>query len=205
MTIDSSQPMNGFQIKQFALLESIKDVKHNIFNNSINNNIEFNLWESKAFTPIKELRALINQRLFNRIDNYVSIGTDGKYLLFSETIDKKGFAASSFQEINDLEIDTLVDRLNSFYFEYKKKGFDEVYLSIIPNPVTILYPNYKGFKYNNLIPRLQQNKKLEIKLIDVFQDFKNSPFQIYQNSDTHWNTNGRNLWLNKINEELSKY
>ena len=99
----------------------------------------------------------------------------------------------------------MVNRLNALNEYYKKLGFAEVYLSIIPNPVTILYPNYGGYKYNNLIPRIESNPKLKMKCISVYDDFKNSKYQVYQNSDTHWCFNGLNLWLNKFSDTLQKY
>jgi hypothetical protein len=176
-----------------------------LFNKNINNNIEFNLWESEVFTPIKEFKAQLSYKLFNEVNKDAVISPDKKYLLYSPTVDTSSIY-SSFKNISDTEIDTIINNLNNIYSHYKNLGFTEVYFSLIPNPVTILYPNlYKRYSYNQLIPRIQNSSSLKMPFIDIYSDFKKTQVPIYRVSDTHWNRNGFNLWLNKVNEVLSGY
>jgi hypothetical protein len=142
--------------------------------------------------------------LFDKVDKEVKMGPDHKYLLYYQTVDTS-MESSSFREIPDFEIDTLINKLNRLESHYRACGFKEIYLSIIPNPVTILYPQYEGFEYNELIPRIEHNTKLKMKVVDVYNDFKVAQNPIYQFSDTHWNRNGDNIWLNNLNSILSEY
>jgi hypothetical protein len=174
-----------------------------IFNNNINTNLEFNIFETSLFTPIKNFKASLNHNFFKAPDKNVAIGPDKKYLLYQPTLDP-ALITSSFKAVSDIEIDTLVNRLNSIYFQYKKMGFTEVYFSIIPNPVTILYPTYNGYTYNQLIQRIQNHVALKIPVIDIYSDFKKADFPLYFPSDSHWNMDGAFVWLNKLNHILAR-
>ena len=81
-----------------------------------------------------------------------------------------------------------------------KAGFDEVYLSIIPNKVSILSPDMG--KYNQLIERVQSDLNLKIPVIDTYSDFKKNPTKYYLKSDSHWTCEGRDIWLDKVNNIL---
>lgn len=174
-----------------------------IFNKNINTNLEFNVFETSFFTPVKKMKAALNYSLFEIQDTNVAIGPDKKYLLYKPTVNPSS-SQSSFMPVSDIEIDTMVNRLNAIYFHYKQMGFKEVYFSMIPNPVTILYPNFNGYQYNQLIPRIQDHAALKIPIIDIYSDFKNAPFPIYQKSDSHWNMDGAFIWLNKLNNILRR-
>lgn len=175
-----------------------------LFNKNINSNIEFNIWESSIFTPIKEFKAQLNYKLFNRVNKDVAVSPDKKYLLYYPTIDSSSIY-SSFKNISEPDIDTIVNNLNQIYFHYKKLGFTEIYLSLVPNPVTILYPDYNNYRYNQLIPRIENSPLLKMPFIDIYSDFKKSKIPLYRVSDTHWNRSGFNLWVNKVNSILSLY
>jgi hypothetical protein len=174
-----------------------------LFNKNINTNLEFNVFETSLFTPIKSLKAAINFTLFNAPDTNVAIAPDKKYLLYKPTLNPWS-SQSSFRAVSDDEIDTMVNRLNIVYLHYKQLGFKDVYFSMIPNPVTILYPNYNGYKHNQLIQRIQKHPVLKMPLIDVYSDFMHAPFPIYQKSDSHWNMDGAFIWLNKLNSILRR-
>jgi hypothetical protein len=174
-----------------------------LFNKNINTNIEFNVFETAIFTPIKKLKAAFNYTLLKTLDTNVAIGPDKKYLLYKPTVDPSSLH-SSFRPISDVEVDTMVNRLNLVYHKYKQMGFREVYFSMIPNPVSILYPDYNGYKYNQLISRIQNHLALQMPVIDIYSDFKNTQLQIYQKSDSHWNMDGAIIWLNKLNYSLSR-
>ena len=87
--------------------------------------------------------------------------------------------------------------LHSFYLivENLKKR-------ILKNPVSILYPDYNGWKYNPLITRLQNSPALQMQIIDIYSTSKNSNLQVYERSDSHWNRDGAFIWLNQFNTIL---
>ena len=81
-------------------------------------------------------------------------------------------------------------------------GFEDVYLSIIPNRVSLLAPEL-GI-YNHLVERVQDNPNLNMRTLDIFHIYQKNPLQYLSKSDTHWTVKGRNEWLKMINIELEK-
>ena len=80
------------------------------------------------------------------------------------------------------------------------KGFDEIYLAIIPNPVTIINPTLSN--YNELIPTIHKVDTLRMKILDIYSIFKQNPSAYYAKSDSHWNSAGLQLWLDGFNKRL---
>jgi hypothetical protein len=184
--------------------DSLHTVKHAIkswfFNPSINANLAFNFFDNIFVTPLREAKATINLHLFGRLNNAVSIAADGSYLYYRETVDTAA-ATSSFKPVTEEEIERITHALNAIYRHFRTIGFDQVYFSIIPNPVTIVKSEH--FTYNNLIPRIQENKHLLMPTIDVFSAFMNTDAQVFFTTDSHWNRNGFQLWLNEVNRVLA--
>ncbi len=168
-----------------------------LFNKYINQNLQCNLFNYNFMMPLFESKAALNYYVFNRASGDVVISNDHNYLFLKETVTKTGIN-SSFSPLQDDEINKLVHNLNTAYDHYKSTGFKEVYLSIIPNSATILQPA----GYNNLIPLLQSNPGLKIKIIDIYTVFKKTYESVYLPGDTHWNNKGRQLWLKTVNEKL---
>jgi hypothetical protein len=181
----------------------VSSISRFLFNPEINVNLEYNIFESTVFTPFKKIKAAINKTWFDRMDDKVTISQDSKYLLYKPTTDKNA-KESSFSKFSKVEIDTIVSRLNKIYDQKKALGFDEVYFTMIPNPVSILYPHFNDLEYNQLITRIQTSKELRIPVIDIYQDLKSSKKIVYHRSDTHWNIDGAFMWLNKFNLALQK-
>jgi hypothetical protein len=172
--------------------------------NGIDANVEFNIWDYSFLTPGKEFKADMYYSMFGRTGKGAYVSDDKKYLLYDLTIDTI-YKQSSFKPIEKEELNAIISTLNSIYEHYKSKGFDEVYIAIIPNPVSILYPNYHGLKYNNLTTLVQNNKTLQCKVIDAHTAFKQTIQQIYCASDSHWNFNGEKIWLSLANEAFKPY
>lgn len=187
---------------KMTILGFFNQIGNTIYNPLINQNLEFNLFDYPFFTPFKEMKANFNYRFFNRLSNEVVVAPDKKYLLLKSTVDTINVAESSLAPLSDDDINLIVDNINYLSNYYKLKGFDEVYISIIPNPVTVLYPQLG--KYNEAIPRIQNNKNLKVPFIDVFDEFKESKKQIFFFSDSHWNMNGFYLWVNEFNKKLNE-
>jgi hypothetical protein len=77
-------------------------------------------------------------------------------------------------------------------------GFDEVYLSIIPNKTSVLAQDLG--EYNHLIERMEGNKDLKMPVISVYADFMKK--NLYLKGDSHWNCEGQQIWIDKVNERL---
>lgn len=157
------------------------------------------LFSSDFFLTIKELKAWFNWKVLGRIDEKVRLSKDGKHILYYLDAQPRGIN-SCFDKVEDTEINKIVDNLNQTYEYYKKMGFDEVYLTIAPNKTSILASDLG--KYNHLIERIQQHPKLQMPYFDVYTPFKNSKKMLYDIGDTHWNCEGKQIWLDMVNAQL---
>ncbi len=176
--------------------------KDHVFNANIEQNLEFNLFEYPVFTPFKEAKAWLNYRVFNRTSQDVVLSKTRQQLYYTQTIDSTK-NSSSFMHLRAGEVDTMVAGLNQVYRHYRKAGFDEVYLAIMPNPVSVLEPQLNHYKYNNLIPRLQENLSLKMPVINVYGKLQHLRRErVYQISDTHWDKIGLLAGLAQVDSAL---
>lgn len=123
-----------------------------LFNPNINSNLEYNLFNYNFINPIRQMKANLNYRLFNRASGDVVISENGNQLFLKQTVAEKDMM-SSYEKLESQIITTVVDTVCAIYKHYKNEGFDEVYISIVPNPATILQPKY----YNDFIPAVQKS------------------------------------------------
>jgi phage pi2 protein 07 len=145
---------------------------------------------------IKEMKAQLNLKLFGKTDDKVALSKSKEHLLYY--FDTNPGISSSFEEVPDSEIQQMVSNMNETYTYYKGLGFDEVYLSIIPNKTSILAPDLG--EYNHLVERIESNKALKMPIIGIFNDFKGKNY--YLKGDSHWNCQGQQIWIDKVNEKL---
>lgn len=171
------------------------------FNKNISQNLEFNLFDYPLFTEIKSIKADFNQSVFNRHASGISISND-KSILFLKSTTDTSLTTSSFNSVTNEEIAQMASVANAVFAHYKNFGFEKIIFTVIPNPVSI--SGYKNYSYNNLIPRFE-NQNLNVTLVDLYKDFSKQPvLNNYFAGDSHWNTNGLQVWLDKINTELLK-
>lgn len=168
-----------------------------LFNENINQNLEFNLFNYNFINTIRHSKASMNYYLFSRASGNVVISDNGQQLFLKETVTGKN-VENSYYPVSDEEIRRIVGTLNSIYDHYLQEGFNEVYLSIIPNPSTIL----QSTGYNQLIPRIENDPALKMKKISVYQLYNKENKTIYRPGDTHWNNEGLQLWLGQVNKML---
>lgn len=159
---------------------------------------ESTLFGSDFFFTIKEWKAALNKEFFSRTDENVRLSKNEKHLVY-------GLAAnpglnSSFDVISDDEITALVKNINATYTKYKKTGFEEIYLNIIPNKTSILATDLG--EYNHLIERIQRHPNLKMPYIDTYASLKASGEKLFDKGDTHWNCAGKQLWINEVNKRL---
>ena len=157
------------------------------------------LFSSDFFLTFKEWKAWLNWKLFGRIDEKVVLSNDGKHILYYLDAQPSGIT-SCFDKIPDEEINILVQNINETYNYYKNFGFDEVYLSIIPNKTSILAPDLG--KYNHLIEHIQQHSALKMPYLDIYIPIKSSKTLLYDIGDTHWNCQGKQIWIDEVNQKL---
>ena len=161
--------------------------------------LEHTLFNYDFFLWFREIKAMLNFKLFGRIENKVVLSADKQHIFYSEEANLTD-SHSAFYPVNQVEIDNLVFYINQAREKYIKAGFDEVYLSIIPNKASILSPNLGT--YNHLIERIQNDPRVQTPVIDTYSIFKKYPQRYYLKSDTHWTCEGRDIWLNKVNKIL---
>lgn len=150
----------------------------------------------------KELKAKLTLDWFNRAYTSVSLSEDKRHVFMNLDTDttKAKERNSSFSLLTDREVNTLIDSINATSDHYRKLGFQEVYLSMIPNKASILEQD-RGV-YNHLIERIQANPKLRVPVIDTYSEFRKNPSAVYLKSDTHWSCEGRMIWLNLVRQKL---
>lgn len=168
------------------------------FNKNINQNLEYNLFNYRFLNPVFESKAALNFYLLGRASGEVVVSRDKDFLLLRETMLPTG-TRSSFSPLPLEEVTLLVNNLNTIYTHYLAEGFDDVYFCIVPNPVTLLQPDDN---YNNLVPLVQYDPRLRMKIIDLYKVFKERPELYYEHGDTHWNNRGKAVWINTVNEIL---
>lgn len=167
---------------------------------TVEERIERLLFSNDIALFFKELKALLNYKLFNRKASQISLSPGDEHIFLALDTDASQ-PHSSFYPVNQTDLDGIVNALNGNYDKFKAMGFDEVYLSLIPNKTSILAPTMG--EYNHLIELIQNRKDLKIKVIDVFTTMKQEPLKMYDRGDTHWSCEGREIWLKAIHRELT--
>ncbi|MDQ1088821.1 hypothetical protein [Siphonobacter sp. SORGH_AS_1065] len=161
-------------------------------------NVLFN-WP--VFLRLKEFKAWLNLHLFDRTHAMTSLSPDRKHVFLNLDTDST-LINSNFNSVSEEEITKLITHLNESFDKYRSLGFDEIYLSIIPNKTTVTTPEMGP--YNHLIERIQSDTRLKVKIIDAYSLVKPLGAEGYQKGDSHWTCQSRDLWLRAINEQLTK-
>ena len=166
-----------------------------IFNKDLSRNLELLLFDDKAFSPLKKLKASLNYNLLGRLPKEVAVSTKKERLLMNITVDTS-YRQSAFRVIPDAEIIRLSDNLEAAQNYYKAIGFKQVYLSVVPNAVSVY--DKQRMPYNHLLDRIEQRNQFPV--IPVYQIFGQSKSNLYSLSDTHWNPDGFSLWVTQANK-----
>jgi hypothetical protein len=151
-----------------------------------------------AMMMVREWKATLTYKLFGRVDKGVKLNKSEEHLLYS--LPSEPGISSAFEEIKDEDVDELVEHVNLTNSFYKTVGFDKVVLSIIPNKTSLLGTDLGT--YNRLVERIQNNKNLEMSVIDLYTPFMKMGASAYAKGDTHWNCNGQTVWVDKANALL---
>ena len=128
----------------------------------------------------RELKADFDLKFFDRKSTNYNLSTNKSEIFYFEEADVN-CPNSAFYKVSNAEIDGFVKIINTNFDHYRLMGFDEVYLSIIPNKVSVLAPNLGN--YNHVVERIQNHPNLQIKCIDTYSMFKKQPQNIFSKSD----------------------
>jgi hypothetical protein len=182
------------------LEKKTSEIEKTIVPDGIEERLAHTIFSYDFFLWFRELKATLNYKIFDRTEDEVVLSKDEKQIFYADEADASN-SKSAFYYIADSKIDLFVQNINQTREKYLKAGFDQVYLSIIPNKVSVLSPDLGN--YNHLIERIQNNKQLQVPFIDTYSIFKKSPQKYYLKSDTHWTCDGREVWLQKVNTILA--
>jgi hypothetical protein len=160
------------------------------------------LLQNNLVMQVKEWKAGLNYRFFDRVSDGVTLVNDGQDVVYHFDTNPAG-STSSFSELEKDELDSIVVNINRSAALAKKMGFDEAILSIIPNKVSIVDPEYGT--YNHLIERVQSHPNLQVPFVDTYSVFKKMGKSAYLKGDTHWTCEGQAAWLAHTNILLKFY
>lgn len=155
------------------------------------------LFSSDFILKIKEWKADFNYRVFGRVDP--KVGVLKNQLVYD--LDLAPGISSVYDPVPEEEISRIVKHANATCEHYRSLGFDEVYLSIIPNKSSLLIRDDTA--YNHLVERVEGHPDLQVPVISVWKAFTIKNY--YQAGDSHWNCAGQKLWVDAVNERLSNH
>lgn len=170
-----------------------------LFPAQVEERLQHTLFNYDFFLTIREAKASFNEKVFGRVESGVVLSPD-KQALFYRDEAKATEKTSSFYPLEAQEVNKMVEVINRSVTHYQSAGFDQVVLALIPNKVSVTNPELGN--YNHLIEKIQYNPNLKVPYIEIFRDFNNLGKMYYLKGDSHWNCEGKALWLSKVNAIL---
>lgn len=159
------------------------------------------IFGTHLWSKFKEGKAAWNYQVFDRVDPGVQVSQDGQFLYLKETLDPK-LTSSSFYPYSAQELQALVMEMNAIQDFFKTKGFQEVYFSILPNPVRVLMTEAKPT--NRLFEDVAQHPQARFQWIDARPILQAKARSYFFQSDSHWNQAGAAAYLSYLNQVLAK-
>jgi hypothetical protein len=174
----------------------------NFFNSdAVEGRLDMLLFQNDLVLYLKQWKADFNYHVFGRIAKEVQLVNQGNAMVYKMDVNTPNIT-SSFTQLNDTEVDSMVMNIEKSRELATQAGMDHVLLSIIPNKVSVINPEYG--QYNRLIERVYANPGLTIPRIDVLEDFRKMGTASYQKGDTHWGCQAQNHWLAKTNQLINQ-
>ncbi|MPR36668.1 hypothetical protein [Salmonirosea aquatica] len=157
------------------------------------------LFQFDPMLALKEWKSTLNHRFFDRTDPKVTVSEDGGTIAYHVDTDTT-LINSSFTFIPTSDIDSLVRVIEENQRYLLQLGFDQVWLSIIPNKASVLMPEYGT--YNHLLDRIDRHRDLTVPTINVLQAFQTMKQNPYLKGDSHWSCAGQHHWLDRVNRKM---
>jgi hypothetical protein len=181
-----------------SLNATLKDA---LYDPRLEQNIDFTLFNFQGLSFLKSLKAQANLDIFKRTTPEVVLSKDHQFLYMKETMDslQKG---SSFYPFSSEDIQVLLGRMTKIEQYAHIRGFDEVIFSLIPNPVAITRTESR--RTNQLIVSLSKANHVRLHILDPTQVLAKGGKSYFFKSDSHWNQQGAQAWLNQLNQYLIK-
>lgn len=186
-------------ITQYEETRLVNRLDHIFASASTEDRLNTLLFQFDPMLKIREWKSWLNHRFFNRADPQVTVSPDGKTIVYHVDTDTS-LANSSFIHIPDPDIDSLVSVINFNKKYLTQLGFDQVWVSIIPNKASVLMPGYGT--YNRLIDRIYRHPALTVPTVGVLDEFRLMRESPYLLGDSHWSCAGQYLWLEKVNRTI---
>jgi hypothetical protein len=99
------------------------------------------------------------------------------------------------------EIDRYCDNIALLAAEIEQKWNMEMIFIPVPNKYTLYHTVVNEDPYNEFLPRLHKGlDKRNVKYINLYDPFMNSDEVLYYGTDTHWNSKGIDIALEKLLE-----
>lgn len=181
------------------LLQKSEEFLTWLFPTQVEERLQHTLFNYDFFLKFREAKASFNEKVFGRVESGVVLSED-KQALFYRDEAKASEKTSSFYPLETQEVNKMVEVINRSAEHYQNAGFDKVVLALIPNKVSVTNPELGN--YNHLIEKIQYNDNLKVPFIEIFRDFNNLGKMYYLKGDSHWNCQGKELWLSKVNNIL---
>ncbi len=191
--------MESFLLEKWALF------KKNSFTPETADHLEHLLFSADWILPLKEFKASLTLNLFDRVNASASLSKDRKHIFYYKDTDTT-LINSSYSRLDDSELDQMVANMDSTVKAYKNKGFEHVFVSIIPSKASILAP--EDGAYNHLVERFEEKAAGRFPVIDIYKQYSENRFKVFEFNETHWTCFGKNIWVNNttslINKSISK-
>jgi hypothetical protein len=161
--------------------------------------LEHMFFSADWILPIKELKAAINLDWFNRVNSSAGMSKDKKHIFYFKDMDTS-MINSTYKALADSELNKMVANVDSTIKAYKSMGFDEVFVSVIPNKSSILAPN-DGI-YNHLAERFEKASEGKFETIDIYKEYVQNRNIVFGINETHWTCFGKNIWVKNAREKI---
>jgi hypothetical protein len=151
--------------------------------------------------PLKEFKASITLHLFNRVNTSASLSKDKKHIFYYKDTDTT-LINSCYSKLEDKELDEMVANVDSTITAYKKLGFQQVIVSIVPSKASILAPT--DGVYNHLIERFEAKVKGKFPIVNIYNEYTQNRSKVFAINDTHWTCFGKNIWVKNTTDLVNE-
>jgi hypothetical protein len=165
-------------------------------------NINLLFFSNPMVLRLKETKAVFNQQFLGKVATEVCEWPEKQMLLQTMTLDPKYIYMSGYRQHSESELEQIARNIQSLRQYYLNRGFQEVWLALIPNPASILVPEWAGQPYNQVLGRLERRFPDSV-VVSVENAFRKTQLPVFRKGDSHWNLHGAGLWMDAVNRKLA--